>query len=662
MNKNGDFIYQKAFSRNIGWLTEEEQFELKNTRVAIAGLGGVGGSHLLTLARLGIGKFHIADFDAFEIHNFNRQAGAFMSTINQKKVDALTKLALDINPNLEIKAFNEGVIEENIDEFLQAVDIYVDGLDFFALEARKMVFAKCNALKIPAVTAAPIGMGTAVLSFLPGRMSFEEYFQLEGQDEQEQLVRFLVGLSPAMLQRAYLVDKSKVDFLAHKVPSTPMACDMCAGVAATEALKILLNRGNVIAAPWGFHFDAYRNKLVKTWRPAGNKNPLQKFTIKVAKKILAASSQPSEQTNHEPAINDLLKNIIAAGIRAPSGDNCQPWSFDIINDNEISIDIVSTKAKSFFDVELAATYISLGAVIKNMEIAAHHYLAKFEYQYMPNQASGTLGAKVKITPAFFTEKPANDAFNAMKSRTVNRRPFAPIKLPQSSWDELLTNTTNSTLTVSCYQQKADIKPWIKAIKLADVLRWDNKTLHQELFEKIRYTQKEIDTLKTGLEIDRLGAGPGAKFIMKFLSSWPRMRTINKFKAAKMLASQTAFLARSSSGLIAVWINEDSPAEWAKAGELIERLWIDAHKMNLAVQPLPVAAYLLRRFKKFGATEFNQEHLPLINEIESILNGYSAQAGAKECAMLFRIGKALPMKNPAVRQNLSMFFNRKDRSD
>lgn len=52
------FDYDKAFSRNIGWVTPEEQLILRTKRIAIAGLGGVGGSHLMTLTRLGVGKFN----------------------------------------------------------------------------------------------------------------------------------------------------------------------------------------------------------------------------------------------------------------------------------------------------------------------------------------------------------------------------------------------------------------------------------------------------------------------------------------------------------------------------------------------------------------------------------------------------------------------------
>ena len=280
------FIYDEAFSRNIGWLTRQEQDRLRHKRVAIAGLGGVGGVHLLTLCRLGIGKFHLADFDAFALANFNRQAGATVSTLGQNKLDVMIRQALDINPEIEIKGFANGVTADNLDVFLDGVDLYIDGLDFFAFEARQRVFAACAAKGIPAVTAAPLGMGAAVLNFLPGGMSFDDYFRLNEGAEAEKPLRFLMGLAPARLQMGYLADPSTVDLTNRKGPSTIMACQLCAGVAATEALKILLGRGSVRVAPRGYHFDAYRNKLALTWRPGGNRNPLQRLLIALAKRKL----------------------------------------------------------------------------------------------------------------------------------------------------------------------------------------------------------------------------------------------------------------------------------------------------------------------------------------------------------------------------------------
>src|SRR5205809_5797327 len=128
------FSFLAAFDRNIGWLTEWEQLALRSKRIAIAGMGGVGGFHFLTLARLGIGAFSIADLDHFEIANFNRQVGATMDTIGRPKVDVLAEMALAINPELNISRFENGVQDHNIDAFLAETDLFIDGFDFFALD------------------------------------------------------------------------------------------------------------------------------------------------------------------------------------------------------------------------------------------------------------------------------------------------------------------------------------------------------------------------------------------------------------------------------------------------------------------------------------------------------------------------------------------------
>ena len=272
------FDYNGAFSRNIGWVTEAEQARLRQTHVAIGGLGGVGGVHLLTLARLGVGKFSIADFDTFDIVNFNRQVGAMVSTIGRPKIDVLSEMLKDINPEVELRVFPEGVQENNLDAFLEGVDVYVDGLDFFVFEARRATFKACEKKLIPAVTAAPLGLGTALLVFAPGGMSFENYFGFSHcKDELDLAIHFLVGLSPAMLQRGYVADVSRVNLHERRGPSCIAACQMCAGVAAVEVLKLALGRPGVRLAPWGSQFDAYRMRYVRTWRPGGSKNPLQRL-------------------------------------------------------------------------------------------------------------------------------------------------------------------------------------------------------------------------------------------------------------------------------------------------------------------------------------------------------------------------------------------------
>ena len=93
MIKTQTFSYHEAFSRNLGLVCASEQKDLRNARVAIPGLGGVGGSHLQALARMGVGAFHLADPDQFELVNFNRQAGASIQTVGRPKVDVMAETA-----------------------------------------------------------------------------------------------------------------------------------------------------------------------------------------------------------------------------------------------------------------------------------------------------------------------------------------------------------------------------------------------------------------------------------------------------------------------------------------------------------------------------------------------------------------------------------------
>lgn len=293
------FDYKEAFSRNIGWVTEEEQEKLRNSKVAIGGLGGVGGDHSIVCARLGIGHFNISDLDDYDVANFNRQAGACMNTVGRPKAEVMEETLRGINPEATVKNFKEGINEENLEEFLDGVDVYIDSLDIFALEIRRKVFRRCYEKGIPTITAAPMGMGTAMLCFKPGEMTFDEYFAIvdpaPGASEQEKeqifsdnIMRFVTGVSPSVQQRHYLVDRSSVNFFKKKVPSTCMGISLAAGVLCSNVLKLLLDRGDVIHAPRGLHFDAYRNKLIKTWRPWGNKNPMQRFMFWYLKRLLKA--------------------------------------------------------------------------------------------------------------------------------------------------------------------------------------------------------------------------------------------------------------------------------------------------------------------------------------------------------------------------------------
>jgi molybdopterin/thiamine biosynthesis adenylyltransferase len=240
-------------------------------------MGGVGGVHLATLARLGIGSFHVADPDRFEVANFNRQYGADVHTLGQNKATAMAAKAQAINPELNIRVFSEAVTAANVAEFLDGVDLLVDGIDFFAIEARRLVFQEARRRGIWAITAGPIGFSTAWLTFSPTGMSFDSYFDVQdSMDRLDQLVAFAVGLTPRATHLGYM-DLSNVDLQSGRGPSAGLACQLCSGVIGAEALKILLGRAPLFPAPWFCQFDPYRQLFRKGRLWWGNRHPWQRI-------------------------------------------------------------------------------------------------------------------------------------------------------------------------------------------------------------------------------------------------------------------------------------------------------------------------------------------------------------------------------------------------
>lgn len=279
MPMTAPFSYEEAFAANRGLLTPDEQQRLRQATVAIPGMGGVGGAHLLALTRLGFERFAIADHDTFELRNFNRQPGATLQTLGQPKTTVMADMARAINPAASIRSFPEGIHANNIDEFLTGCDVVVDGLDFFCMEARRLLFQRAHARRVPAVTCGPMGFSAALLVFMPNGPSFDQFMAIDdSMSAFEQLVRFAVGLAPAALHLPYL-DPTSVNLKEHRGPSSSIAINVCAGVVAAEVMNMILKRRAPLGVPRYAQFDPYRLRYRTGTLWGGNRHPWQQLKL-----------------------------------------------------------------------------------------------------------------------------------------------------------------------------------------------------------------------------------------------------------------------------------------------------------------------------------------------------------------------------------------------
>lgn len=272
-----EYDYFEAFSRNLGFLSKEEQTRLKNARVAIAGLGGTGGAQVLALSRMGIGRFHLADPDTFELVNFNRQSGATMPNIGRAKTAVARETILSINPEAEIATFDDGINVENIDNFLDRVDVVVDSLDFYCFEERFLLYSNARERGLWVLTAPPLGFGFTLIMFDPKGMKFEDYFGFRpDMSARQRVIALIAGIAPKPFMFKYL-DRSRPDFEGRRLPSVGAAPFMIAGVMATEVTGVLTGKGRPMAAPTIYQFDAMLRRFRKKTYFWGMRGPIQRI-------------------------------------------------------------------------------------------------------------------------------------------------------------------------------------------------------------------------------------------------------------------------------------------------------------------------------------------------------------------------------------------------
>ena len=629
------FDYDTAFDRNLGWVTVPEQQALRTRRVAIAGLGGVGGIHLLTLARLGIGAFTLAEFDTFDLANFNRQAGATMDSIGRPKLDTMAEMARAINPELDLRLLADGVKNDTIDTFLDDADLFIDGFDFFALDIRRRVFARAYERGIPALTAAPIGMGVGFIAFMPGKMTFEQYFRLDGQPEGEQYLRFLLGLAPAGLHRSYLADAARIDLAARRGPSTAAGVQLCAGATAATATKILLHRGGVAAAPSHYQFDAYHGRVAIRRLRWGNAGPLQRLRLAAARRYFARPAARVEpQTSSRP-----IEQVIDVARWAPSGDNAQPWRFTILDDTRAELDFKAGDHGNVYDFrDHEPTTLAAGMLIETLSIAAREF--GWRLDWTPMAGSCIAFNLVAATPV------AEPLFPFITTRSVDRRAYRQRKLRP---DEMaaLVRALGSALTVEWHADLSARRRLGRLAAMATAIRLRTPEAYPVHSQVVDWVSRDS---ATGIPASAVGVDPVTLRLMRWaMRRWGRVRLLNRMTGTTALALQldhlpavrsaAGFVLRSADPALQPWPPVDPAGRLLallEAGRAVQRFWLTATRLGLVMQP----TYATLAFAHYGAyDERFTEQVALLARAKRLATSFRSELGPTDGVVFMgRIGE------------------------
>ncbi|MEO4047671.1 molybdopterin-synthase adenylyltransferase MoeB [Pseudomonas sp. CAU 1711] len=225
------------------------QLRLKQSRVLIVGLGGLGSPVALYLAAAGVGELHLADFDRVDLTNLQRQIIHDCEQIGVSKVDSAMARLAALNPQVRLLAHHAALDEDSLAAAVAAVDLVLDCSDNFA--TREAVNAACVAAGRPLVSGAAIRLEGQLAVFDPRNPASPCYHCLYGHGSEAELtcseagvvgplvglvgslqaleaLKLLAGFGEPLVGRLLLVDALGSRFRELRVKRDP-ACAVCGG-------------------------------------------------------------------------------------------------------------------------------------------------------------------------------------------------------------------------------------------------------------------------------------------------------------------------------------------------------------------------------------------------------------------------------------------------
>lgn len=349
--------------------------------------------------------------------------------------------------------------------------------------------------------------------------------------------------------------------------------------------------------------------------------------------------------------NDIIFKIVEAGTWAPSADNCQPWNF-IWDGNILYLLKDPERTGFFYDVNHESVYITFGAVIENIRIAATHYGLKADINLFPSIENHNLIAEIKFKQAKINEDPL---YPFVLQRHVNRKPYFKKKI-EPDIVQKLKNVVSETpgADMIWIDGKDDKRVMRNVIYNADRILFEDKRLHEGLFRWLRI-KKEESSKKDGMNLDVLELSWFQKQVFPILSNWKILSWLNKIGMSRVPGINSIILLKQSPAYCLLTMNNRSPSDYINGGRMMERFWIKANALGLSIQPMAGFIFLLNHLHYDGALQFKKNHKIIIQKMQTALQMLFPGQEKRTPIMFFRLGYAEPPETRTPRRPVNEIF-------
>lgn len=299
------------------------------------------------------------------------------------------------------------------------------------------------------------------------------------------------------------------------------------------------------------------------------------LTLTALVSILSGCGSVSRNDFHEKLYNPIEKIIYYASL-AGNSHNTQPWYVYVENDSVIYIKADFSRKLHIVDPDARGLFISLGAFIENLELAAGSLGYKADVEITAKHKNDSDVATIHLS------KSQKSGYNLsqIENRRTLRTPFHNIEISQTHLDELI-GKNNSEIFYFSYSSEEG--KYIAEQTLAAYTQQANDDqAKQELANWMRFSNNDVEKNRDGLTTSGMGiTGFGGFFVRNFYKPEDSM----KDSFIKTGIEKTKEQTENCGGWILIVQNNDNPATWIKTGKLYQKMNLSCRDMNIGFHPM-----------------------------------------------------------------------------
>ncbi len=595
-----DFIRLRT-SRNQYKIHPEEQYSLMNKKIGVIGLS-VGQSVALTLSMERVyGTLRIADFDHLDLSNLNRiRAG--VAELGLPKTTIVAREIAEIDPFLKVEVFEEGITEENLDQFLgegeDQLDLLIEECDSLSIKIKARIKARAKGIPVIMDTSDRGMMDIERFDLEPQRALMHGMVSEEGAKSIDQwTAKERLALVMDMVGAQNISSRLKASLLEVEESLTTWP-QLASSVSLGGALSTIVSRNLLLGKPvqsGRFYLDA-DDMYLKPKQDKGNTTDTsrpEELSFEYCAQLLEQSGLKAT-SNSVDLSTEEIKDLVEKACLAPTGGNVQPWKW-IWKDSMLALFHDKHFSLSFLDYRHRGSYIGFGAAMENLEQRA----LSLGYQAHELYHLDTFGEDLVAVYSFSKTLSPKAAFQSygdrLDIRLTNRLKAPEYKaIPEAVKSEIGLALADSAFAMNWLEDRNKIEELAEIIGKVERQRILDPWGHRDFIHEARWTKEQAEESRNGVDLRTLELSEADKVGFKLIQDAEAMASLREWDKGSALVKMSTDAMKNCSALAILHSPKHDAATVLEGGKWVERIWLYLNDQGISYQPVSPATFMFAR--------------------------------------------------------------------